>query len=203
MSALVSLGVAAADAATTWFTTKKDRTKAKAEQAIEVTKHKAAVRKRQMDLQAKAMETRAGIRRALIKKNVRYLRWASFTILFLPLAVGAVEVALTGQAAGVKSYFAAIDDSLPEWWVESIQAVIAFLWAMGEAINVGNDMMEGLMDMRQAKAEEKRADANREQERERAEAARAQAERESRKRLDAERGVDPDARDYTGKRGGP
>lgn len=185
------------DAATGWFNSQKEKTKAKTK--AKVTEYKATARERiktvrqAQKTERQRIDAQAGLKRELIKKPLKWMRRAGFTILFAPLVIGAAMIAVeylmaffTGQPATpnfepLRLFWDQVVDGTPPWWVDSIRQVFAFLWAGGEVTNLCGEAGGAVMD-------HWKAQKSNETERERQ---RRKAEREARNREREARGEQP------------
>lgn len=181
------------DMGTAWVESGAKKVRARAEEAVKTAREQGKTDRA-------AIEATAGTKRALIKKGLRTLRRAAFTILALPFAVGALIIVGAYAAAwwhGVPAdpdftpltlFWSEVVDKTPDWWVISFQRALGFLWAAGEVVNVGADAGESVMQyLRQRSADnagERRAEAE-------AKDAERMAEREKRNREREARGEPP------------
>jgi sRNA-binding protein len=197
VGALVS---GAVEFGTTWFSSKKEETKAKSKQRIEIARENTEAKKAEQQTVRRTIEAEAGTKRALINKNMRLMRRVTLAVLLAPLVVGAVIIAATYIAAWwsgtapspdftpLSLFWSQVVAGTPQWWVQALQGVFAFLWAGGEVTNVGAQAGGVVMDHLRNRDTERVAERQAESEGKKAE---AEAERERRNREREDRGEEP------------
>lgn len=173
-----------------YFDGKKERVKAKAKAEIETTQARAQQLitrvKEEGASTRQAIAAEAGTKRALIRKQMRLMRRVTLAVLLMPLAVGALIILATylqawwsGAAPDpdftpLSLFWSQVVDGTPDWWVQALQGVFAFLWAGGEVTNVGAQAGGAVLDQLKANRDAK--------EREAKEARKAEREKRNRER---------------------
>lgn len=140
-----------AGTAQSYFKGKKEEVEAKSRQRItKVTEEGESTRK--------AIAAEAGTKRALINKNMRLMRRIVMVVLLLPFFAGALIIAGTYLSAwwsgaepspdftALSLFWTEVVGATPQWWVNAIQGMFAFLWAGGEITNVGAQAGGAVMD---------------------------------------------------------
>jgi len=102
------------------------------------------------ELQSQTVREVAKTRRALIKRSTSRLRFFTLIILTAPFIA---PIFPWVSVADVQAYFNNAIEAVPQWWVASLQAAFAAIWAGAEVRNLNAGRDERRLAEREAERE--------------------------------------------------